>query len=61
MSAVKVVGLRVALPMTEEMCHVNDGKGGGRGIDGRIASHEGAINHIVSFPGVKHITGEKNG
>ena len=57
----KVVGLRVALPMTEAMRHVNDGKGGGRGIDGRVASREGAINHIVSFPGVKHITGEENG
>jgi hypothetical protein len=31
------------------------------GINGRIASHEGAINHIVSFPRVRHITGEENG
>jgi hypothetical protein len=44
--------------------HVNDSKGGGKGIasiNGRIASHEGAIKHIVSFPGVRHVTGEENG
>ena len=46
------------------MGHVNDSKGGERGIDrinGRVASPEGAINHIVSFPRVRHITGEENG
>jgi len=61
---VKVVGRRVALPMMETMGHVNDSKGGGRGIDGikgRVARREGAINHIVPFPGVRHITGEENG
>ena len=56
-----MVGLRVTLQMTEAICHVNDSKEGGRGIDSRVASHEGAINHIISFPGVRHITGEKNG
>ena len=34
MLTVKVVGLRVALTMMEAMGHVNDSKGGGRGIDG---------------------------
>ena len=37
--------------MMETMGHVNDSKGGGRGIDGsngRVASREGAVNHIFS-------------
>ena len=47
----KVVGLGVVEPMKETMGHVNDSKGGGRGIDGsngRVASREGAVNHIFA-------------
>jgi hypothetical protein len=50
--------------MVEEMGHLNHSKGGGRGIDGvigRVTSREGATNHIVSFPEVKHVIGKKNG
>ena len=28
---------------------------------GRITNHESAINHIVSFPEVKHVISKENG